>query len=371
MMNVPLNKIKKLNIFIHLSTGQDAEEWNEKWKENKLIGINDPYPYGYQRASDMGCNVIFSKNYCKNYFCKFMKIFLRVLLGFDYIHARNNKNEIYKADVVWTHTETQFLGICLLFLLNGQKKRPKLIGQSVWLIDKWHKLLPVHRWFYRKLLNEVDLLTFHSSVNSTRAKQLFPNIKIEQVLFGIPSDDANEIIIKNSNPIKVLSLGNDKHRDWDYLIKALGNQQNIEVLIISQKLKAKSVAAYSNIKVVKVTHNDELITHFKHSSVMLVPLKPNMHASGITVIQEAALMGLPIIATDTGGLKDYFDETCIKYVNASDAADILNAVQMLGKDTDTMTKFAKNAQARMKSSEMGCDAYIKRHVLLSHELLSA
>jgi len=33
-----------------------------------------------------------------------------------------------------------------------------------------------------------------------------------------------------------------------------------------------------------------------------VPLLPNLHASGITVIQEAVLAGVPVVATDTGGL---------------------------------------------------------------------
>ncbi len=40
---------------------------------------------------------------------------------------------------------------------------------------------------------------------------------------------------------------------------------------------------------------------------MVVPLKPNKHASGITVMEEAALHGLPMVVTDTGGLKAYFD----------------------------------------------------------------
>ncbi|MBE7249591.1 MAG: glycosyltransferase family 1 protein, partial [Actinomycetospora chiangmaiensis] len=33
---------------------------------------------------------------------------------------------------------------------------------------------------------------------------------------------------------------------------------------------------------------------------IVVPVKPNLHASGNTVMQEAALCGVPIVASDTG-----------------------------------------------------------------------
>jgi hypothetical protein len=35
---------------------------------------------------------------------------------------------------------------------------------------------------------------------------------------------------------------------------------------------------------------------------MIMSLKPNLHASGITVILESIILGVPVVCTDSGGL---------------------------------------------------------------------
>ncbi len=47
---------------------------------------------------------------------------------------------------------------------------------------------------------------------------------------------------------------------------------------------------------------------------MCVPLKHNKHASGITVVQEAVLSGVPVVATLRAGLDAYFSHDEIRYV---------------------------------------------------------
>lgn len=359
-----------LKIFVHLSSGQDALEWEKKWLNKQLIGINDISPYGYSRANEMGCNVVYSKTKDKSPFHKLIRLVFRLLFGFDYFHAKNNQSEIYEADVIWTHTETQFLGIALLFILNKHKKRPKLIGQTVWLMDQWDEKLAIKKWLYRLLINQVDLLTFLSTEDADKARLCFPNKKISFVHYGIANEFTRPVVERNTKPIKVLSLGNDKHRDWDCLVKALGNQADIEVTIISQKLKPSAVSDYHNIKIVTVHSNEELIKHFDNATLMVIPLKDNIHASGITVIQEGALLGLPMIASDTGGLKDYFDHEAVYYVPTADPEAILSAVNSLANDSEKRMQMARNAQERMTSETMGCTAYIRKHVALSRELLS-
>jgi glycosyltransferase involved in cell wall biosynthesis len=358
-----------LNVFVHLSSGQDALEWKNKWLNKQLIGINDISPYGYSRANEMGCKVAYSKTKDKSPLHKLLRLVFRVLFGFDYFHAKNNQSEIYEADVIWTHTETQFLGIALLFLLNKHKKRPKLIGQSVWLMDHWDEKLSIKKWFYRLLINQVDLLTFLSTENAEKARKHFPKKNITFVHYGIPNEFTRPIVQRNSQPIKVLSLGNDKHRDWDCLVKALGNQDHIQLTVISQTLKPNSVKHYKNINVVTVDSNEALIKHFDDASIMVIPLKENIHASGITAIEEGALLGLPMIATDTGGLKAYFDDQAVYYVSHSDPEAILNAVNTLANDAEKSMQLARNAQDRIMSATMGCSAYIRKHVELSRELL--
>jgi glycosyltransferase involved in cell wall biosynthesis len=65
---------------------------------------------------------------------------------------------------------------------------------------------------------------------------------------------------------------------------------------------------------------------------VVVALKPNLHASGITVLQEAAIRGVAIVCTDTGGLRAYFSDKEIYYIPGSNSFELRNAIRKLAGD---------------------------------------
>lgn len=95
-----------MHVFVHLSAGQDAEEWTRRWSAGTLIGINERTPYGYARAEAHGCNVVFSRAHAERLPARMLQLGVRALLGFDLVHAFRNRAEIQRADAVWTHTES-------------------------------------------------------------------------------------------------------------------------------------------------------------------------------------------------------------------------------------------------------------------------
>jgi glycosyltransferase involved in cell wall biosynthesis len=361
---------RSLDVYVHLAAGHDAEQWKRAFEQKSLVGVNDPSPYGYARANDMGCRVSFSRPASAGRIVKIIRLALRLALGFDYVHARANRDRILGADVVWTHTESQFLAVALLLALTPKRvRRPKLIGQAVWLFDKWPKLLPFHRWLYRRLIREVDILTVHSPDNASIARSLFPGKAIEFVRFGIPNETIEPVRQRGTHPLRVLCVGNDRHRDWQSAIAALGDQEGIELTILSSTARSSLAGVTRNVRISRVSRNDDLTASLRQASLMLVPLKQNSHASGITVLQEAALFGLPIIASDTGGLRAYFDDHAVCYVRPEDPSEILRQVRRLAADPPAMCHQAVLAQERMVDPDMGCAAYIRRHVEMTQRLL--
>jgi glycosyltransferase involved in cell wall biosynthesis len=123
------------------------------------------------------------------------------------------------------------------------------------------------------------------------------------------------------------------------------------------------------VRILEVTDNNHMLRLYADATLMLVPLKPNKHASGITVIQEAALRELPIIATDTGGLHAYFDEGSLYYIPPSDPGAILPEVRQLSGNRQRMLQLARNAQDRMGPAGLGAETYVARHVKPSEQLL--
>jgi glycosyltransferase involved in cell wall biosynthesis len=357
-----------------LAYGFDAVEYERKWAAGRK-GMNDRQPYGYSRAASDTTTVVYSRDRPEGRVGKYIRLFIRLVFGFDLVHAWRNRAGIMAADVVWTHTESQHLAIALIFLLTGKRRghgRPKMIGQSVWLFDSWQRYSPPRRWFFKLLLRQSDLLTVLSLENLRLLRSIVPEVRSELVLYGVkadPEDFAAPAPREAPHPVHVLSVGNDKDRDWKTLVMALRDKSDITVTIASRFAQAAAKGC-ANIRVCTTTTKAEILALYDWADIVVVPLKANLHASGITVIEEAAIRGLPVICTDVGGLRSYFDSDAIAYVPVGDAAAILQTVKTLSANLAQRFELASRAQARMGPNGLSSDAYARRHVELSRELLA-
>lgn len=361
-----------IQVFVHLAYGFGAQSWERHWKEGKILGINEPLPYGYYRAGTMGCSVTHSRDRPEAAPTRFFRLGIRAILGFDLIHAWRNLEGIRNADVVWTHTESQFLAILLLLQRTPRARRPKLIAQSVWLFDRWHKFSALKQRLFSALMKQADILTVLSPENLAVAKRVFPDVRSELVLYGIVADAK---IAPTLRPVKkslnIVSLGNDEHRDWSLLIDAVSGQGDWALKIASQNVKPSSIGNATNLEIVSLKTNDELFALYRWADVLVLALKPNLHASGITVIQEAALQGVPVICSDTGGLRAYFSDTDIRFVPPQDETALRNAIRDLANDPDIRLALAQKAQARMGPRDLSSESFVRRHVEISRDLLLA
>jgi glycosyltransferase involved in cell wall biosynthesis len=362
---------KPIRVYVHLAYGLGAAEWQCAFQNGTLLGINEPYPYGYFRAKDDNCMVEYSFDTVEAIWGKLLRLILRGILGFDFIHAWRNSEKALSSDVIWTHTESQTLGILLLLCLKASRQTPKLIGQSVWLFDRWNSYSLAKRWFYSKLLSRADILTVLSPENLNLARKLFPHKRIELVLYAIKAD----IIIPADRkqfhqPIRLASLGNDRHRDWKTLVDAFSNVAEFEVRIASKTINKKTIANANNITIVNIHTNQQLMGLYEWADVLIITLKPNLHASGITVIQEAVLCGIPGVCSDTGGLYAYFGKDEITYTPHGDPIKLHCAIQALTSNDEERWNKVRRAQRRMGNPGLSSQSYVRRHVELSRELLA-
>jgi glycosyltransferase involved in cell wall biosynthesis len=356
-----------INVFVHLARNKDASEWWRAREAGTLVGVNDETPYGYGRAASMGCRVTFSRSSPEGPIGKVLRLGIRVLLGCDYLHALRQGEALTTADVVWTHTESQYLAVAAV--LMGKARRPKLLGQSVWLFDRWRKFGPLRRALYRRLISEVDVLTFHSEENLAIARALFPDKRLELVHFGIASEESTEPMPRPASPLRILSVGNDRDRDWKTLIAAFKGCEYASVQILSETALRGWAQGAANVRVMPAKSNVELAQHFAAATVVCVPLKPNNHASGITAIQEAVLAGVPVVVSDTGGLVSYFGRDELRYVPPSDPVALREAIMETASDPVAARNMAVRAQARLTGGKLGLPVYIRQHVELSREML--
>jgi glycosyltransferase involved in cell wall biosynthesis len=360
-----------IRVFVHLARGYGSREWERRWNDGKIIGINEPQPYGYFRAAESGCLVEYSEDAAESLFGKLFRLGTRSILGFDLVHAWRNFGKIREADVVWTHTESQYLSILLLFRLMPAERRPKIIAQTIWLFDRWKRFGAPRKWFISQLAAQADIITVHSPENLKVAHELFPHNRSELVLFGISAEEKKKPDPRPyGQPLRLISIGNDEHRDWNCLIEAIGGQNQWMLKIASSSIDRRLVRRMTNVEAVKLRSNDELLELYDWADIVVVSLKPNLHASGITVIQEAALRGVPVICSDAGGLRAYFSDREVCFVPAQDKAALRQAIEELAADRERRLALAECAQARMGPAGLSSRAYARRHAEISRELMS-
>jgi glycosyltransferase involved in cell wall biosynthesis len=366
----PRPKEPPLRAFVFLAHGFGARDWTLRWAKGNIPGLNERLPYGYYRAANANCIVKYSEDADEGRLTALLRRMLRKILGCDLIHAWRNRKALLRADVVWAHTELEYLAVLAFWQWRKRAARPKLIAHSVWIFDRWKGFSATKRWLYRRLMNEADILTVLSPDSYKVATALFPQVRTELIPFGSNLD----LMIPPScraahSPVHIVALGNDMHRDWATLLSASRQCPDCIINIVSQKIDWRMVGHARNIRVTVATSLAEVVELYSWADIAVVPLKHNLHVSGITVICEAVLRGVPVVCTDTGGLRAYFAEGEVRYVPLHDPPALCRALRELAKNDRERFAMAERAQARMRSADLSSRAFATRHYEISRELL--
>jgi glycosyltransferase involved in cell wall biosynthesis len=223
-------------------------------------------------------------------------------------------------------------------------------------------------------MQEADVLTTHSRQNLYVLQSIMPTIPSQAVLFGVSLDSFPVIThadedLGAKNKLKVAALGNDRHRDWEVLVRALEDESDVELVIATKHDLAHIVGDAPNVDVRPAENMKQIHELYSWADVVIVPLKHNLHAAGITVILEATASNKPVIASDTGGLRDYFNDHEITYVPAEDSDALKITIARLRRSFGEALGKVRRAQTRLRAAELSTVGFAKRHVDLTLELL--
>ena len=373
---------KGRRVYIHLDYDLDAALWQQRYNAGLLP---DKTPYGYHHLETWGYHLTFSKSHEEGKLVKLLRRAAKRFLGFDLWHAWRNRDRMGSVEAILTNTEREYLAILLLRKVGISSTSPLLVANSIWLYDIWEKLSRWKHRFYHWLVrgDERTVLTAHSGENLKSARSLFRNMRCELMLFGIsleafplkpPTFEYNE---RGPRPLRLLSLGNDPWRDWETLIGAVEGNKDIQLRIgtdLSREYNRplRRVAANSKqITVEFISPLERLREAYEWADIVVVTTMPNRHASGLTVALEAVTAGKPVIATDTGGLKGYFNDDEIYYVPARDIEALATAIKECVTRGDATISRAENAQAKLLSAELTAEGFASRHVALIENVLSS
>jgi len=354
-------------VFVFLPYGFGGDRWQERFLKHEIPGLNEKLPYGYYHADGDGWKIEYSQDRNESPVTRFLRRAFRRVLYFDLVHAWRNRRQLQSADFVWTHTEREHLAVLFLYRFLRTKEPPRLIAQCVWLFDQWPSFSNFRRWFFRQLLKRADVITTLSPDGLVAARRLFPDLATELILFGAAVEDlAPPRKRPVHRPIRLAALGNDKHRDWETLVQAFGGSQlSCELRIASNNIDPGLLHSMPHFSIVRAYSEQEIKELYEWADIVVVPLKFNVHASGITVVFEAIVSGVPVVCTDVGGMRAYFSDTEIRYVPLGSPGEMQRAVEMLAGNDDERFQLAVRSQAKLLSNDLTTQGYARRHRVLS------
>lgn len=352
---------------VHLKYGLDVA----RYRQQSLRGeVPDVTPYGFHHAESMGWRLTYSVDTPESAIGNFLRRALTRLLGFDILHAYRNRRLITGADIVWTMEEVQFLAVCALPLAVPGAPRVRLIGQTVWLFNKWHTFSAFRCNMLRRLLLRADALTFHSRQYVDIVRKLVPGSEPCLLPFGISLDSFpwNEPDVSLHMPRRILAMGSDPTRDWKTLLAAFGNDDRFEIVVICGWLTDATAAQYKNLRVPRNPTMQEFRELYQWADLVVVPMVANLY-SGITVALEATSLGVPVLSSDTGGIPTYFSAEEMIYVPPSDPVALRERV--LACTVEELLGYVHRAQARFRKQDYSTRGMAARYVQLSEHLLKS
>lgn len=357
--------------FVHLGYGLDAERYRERF----LAGDEpDETPYGFDVARRLGFRILFSRDHPEGRGARLARRVARRLLGFDVLHLWRNRHLAERADVVWTMQESEWLALRFTGLFHRALRKP-VVGNTVWLFDRWERINPLLRRLYARLARGAGVLTIHSDRYVELMRKVLPGARVERMYFGTsttayPMHSPTRREAGRSGPVRVLAAGNDRTRDWQTLLDAIGNDPGFDIELVCSWLDPAVRARYASVRsrAATTTHRLDVFKRlYCWADIVVIPMHENRF-SGITVALEATANGKPLVVSRTGGVPTYFDETMVRYVPPGDPAALREAVLMSPEEGE---RRARAAQTAFRANDYSLVGLMGRYVELSTPLIAS
>lgn len=340
----------------HLSILVASELRTEDYASRYEAGAApDRAPYGANHVPGGWHFSVLGGGYPDGFAARLSRLSKRLLV-FDVGQTLAHLRDLRRSEYVYCHSEVEYLGAGLVLRLL-RITRPVLVGQTIWLFAEWSK----HpRWLQRIMrfaLARVDLFVANAEPNAEAGRALVPGGRHRYVPFGVSSVFATLPAEEQDAAPRLLSVGNDRARDWGTLEQAHRLLGGPSLRIASNK---RILGDHDAVETRPTTTVAELVSLYRAAEVTVVSVTPNLHASGITTLLELAAAGGAAVATRAGGLDAYFSDDEILFVPPEDPEALAAAISSLLDDPEERRRRSERLATAFQRRQYTTAAYWRR-----------
>ena len=158
-------------------------------------------------------------------------------------------------------------------------------------------------------------------------KFVFLKLGIDKININMEYDEKNYIIAPGRS-----------NRDYKFLIESL-KDENYNVKIICDSIPKKKDG---KIQIYTDVMGDKYFSMLKNADCVIIPLKDDKISSGQLVILQSMQLKIPIIVTESLGIRDYIKDGYNGIIINKNKKDLLNALKLL-EDKDFRQRIVDNA----------------------------
>jgi glycosyltransferase involved in cell wall biosynthesis len=346
-------------VLVELGPTLDVDEWARRHVRGE---VPDRVPYGLHRLVDEGMSVLVRRPLRSWPLVQFSRVGAKLTGGARWPENALGRPSPSAADVRLFYDERT--AVPALLLNGGTARHRPVITGVIWNTEPTAGLSPLARWVNKTALRGADAIYVFSSaqVPVLRAEWGIAGSRIHFVPYGVDTDfwdpacparaelsgiGSSRLADGPEQPL-ILSVGNDRHRDHELLLKAV---RQVHAKLPAARLELVTSAPQQIPSEVglwrpSVTH-PQLRDLYRKARVVAICTRPNIHASGLTAILESMAMGKAVIATHNPGLEDYIvpGETGV-LVPANDPDAFARQLADLLADPDRCARLGAAARQR-------------------------
>jgi len=315
--------------YVHYGHTLDAVDWEVRHGQGL---VPDRLPYGLDRMADFGVEVRVRPSPRVSRLARLAARGLRwTTRGLEWPDLLRDHTLRRGADVVCCWDERAGTLAALRSRLPGE---PPVATGVVWLTDlDLGRSLRTH--------GAVRALQAAAAVYVNAPAQLdvlrswgFPGERLHFIPMGVDADFWRTQGRPRTAGL-VLGVGNDRHRDHELLIEGIrrlwARRGDVRLeLVTHHRVNVPAVLGDRR----SFCDHVALRELYGRASVVALALKPNVHLSGLTVLLEAMACRVPVVATETPGMREYVRDGETGLLVPRDPDAIAEAVGRLLQDPD-------------------------------------